>query len=97
MLLRPRKFSYKTIQKHRSHINAKSAPTFSFGQISVFTKQPLFLTSHKMFRIKLFLKKSTRKTDKTKRYFWINLFPYLPLSKKVLGSRMGKGKGKAHS
>jgi ribosomal protein L16/L10AE len=96
MLLRPRKFLYKTIQKPRAYITPKKVVT-TFGPISVFTKRPLMLTSHKMFRIKLFLKKATRKTDKTGRYFWINLFPYLPLSKKVLGSRMGKGKGKAHS
>ena len=33
-------------------------------------------------------------SDKTSRRIWFNLFPHLPLSKKVAGSRMGKGKGK---
>ena len=68
MLLRPRKFSFKTIQKPRTYIHPKRS-IVPFGPISIFTKQPLFLTSHKMFRIKLFLKKSARKADKTKRYF----------------------------
>lgn len=69
MLLRPRKFPYKTIQKPRTYINAPKRVLPPFGPVTVFTKQPLFLTSHKMFRIKLFLKKATRKTDRTKRYF----------------------------
>ena len=47
-----------------------------------------------MFRLKLFLKKSARRTDKTSRKVWINTFPHIPLTKKVIGSRMGKGKGK---
>jgi|TARA_B110000259_G_scaffold110794_1_gene126538 ribosomal protein L16/L10AE len=47
--------------------------------------------------MKLFLKKSSRKFDKTSRYVWFNLFPHLPLSKKVEGSRMGKGVGKLAS
>jgi ribosomal protein L16/L10AE len=47
-----------------------------------------------MFRLKLFLKKAARKTDKTLRRVWVNTFPHIPLTKKVIGSRMGKGKGK---
>lgn len=47
-----------------------------------------------MFRLKLFLKRSARKIDKTQRQLWFNIFPHLPLTKKVKGSRMGKGSGK---
>ena len=40
------------------------------------------------------LKKGSRRVDKTSRKVWLNAFPHLPLTKKVAGSRMGKGKGK---
>ena len=50
-----------------------------------------------MFRIKLILKKSARRSDKTSRKLWFNAFPHLPLSKKIVGARMGKGKGKLNS
>jgi ribosomal protein L16/L10AE len=50
-----------------------------------------------MFRMKLLLKKSSRRADKTFRKLWFNAFPHLPLTKKVVGARMGKGKGKLHS
>ena len=57
----------------------------------------LTLTAQKMFRLNLLLKKSARRADKTFRKLWFNAFPHLPLTKKVVGARMGKGKGKLHS
>lgn len=47
-----------------------------------------------MFRLKLFFKRASRKSDYTRRFVWINAFPHLPLTKKPTGTRMGKGKGK---
>lgn len=65
-----------------------------FGHSGLLITKPLFINSKKMFRLKIFLKKSSRKTDKTSRRVWVNTFPHIPLTKKVIGSRMGKGKGK---
>jgi ribosomal protein L16/L10AE len=47
-----------------------------------------------IFKIKLFLKKSVRRSNITNRLLWLNIFPHIPVTKKVIGSRMGKGKGK---
>ena len=47
-----------------------------------------------MFRFKLFIKKGSRRSDKTRRKAWLSAFPHLPITKKIAGSRMGKGKGK---
>ena len=93
MLLRPRKFIYKNIFKRRIFKNPKNS-NLKYGQYGIKLLQPLRLNNKQIFRIKLFLKKASRKTDKTSRYFWFYLFPHLPLSKKVEGSRMGKGVGK---
>ena len=94
MLLRPRKFNHKNVFKRRvilkprDHINV-----FNFGTQSLCISKNVALTSQKMFRLKLILKKGSRRTDKTSRKLWFNAFPHLPLTKKVIGSRMGKGKG----
>ena len=69
----------------------------SFGNSGLLLLQPLKLTSRQIFRYKLFFKKAYKRSDKTLRKVWFNIFPYLPLSKKVKGSRMGKGKGKLAS
>lgn len=56
--------------------------------------KPLHLTANQLFRFKLFLKKSVKKSDYTRRSVWFLAFPHLPLTRKPNGVRMGKGKGK---
>ena len=94
MVLRPRKFKFKNIQKRRKNIFIPHKGSLSYGQAGLALLQPLRLQSRHIFRFKLVLKKSARKADKTSRKSWMTAFPHLPLSKKVEGSRMGKGKGK---
>ena len=93
MVLRPRKFDYKNIFKRRRFRRAL-ANKLQYGQFGVRVLQPIQLTSKQIFRYKIFLKKAVRKADKTVRKAWFNAFPFLPLSRKVEGSRMGKGTGK---
>jgi len=52
------------------------------------------LHSKDISKYKLLLKKACKRSDMTLRKFWICAFPHLPLSRKIVGSRMGKGKGK---
>ena len=67
MLLRPRKFFYKNFQKKRSFTFFKRLK-LSYGIAGLYLLQPLKLTSKQIFKYKLFLKKSTRKSDKTLRF-----------------------------
>ena len=93
MSLRPNKFKYKNRHKSRKIILPKKNKLL-YGHYALRTLQPLWVTGKQIFRYKIFLKKSVKRSDKTCRKIWFNLFPHLPLSKKVSGSRMGKGKGK---
>lgn len=93
MILQPRKFKFKSRQKHRS-AHTPSTPTLIYGTIALVLLRPLRISAKKIFRLKLFLKKSSRKADITRRAFWVPVFPHLPLSKKPKGMRMGKGAGK---
>jgi len=93
MSLRPNKFKFKNRHKSRRIIFPKPEKLL-YGDFSLKTLQPLWVTGKQIFRYKIFLKKSIKRSDKTSRKIWFNLFPHLPLSKKVAGSRMGKGKGK---
>ena len=80
--------------KRRSWYKLPKNAKLTYSNIGLQILQPLRLNNKHIFRIKLFLKKSSRRADKTSRTVWFNLFPHLPLSKKVEGSRMGKGIGK---
>ena len=94
MLLRPRKFNYKNRHKNRSLFSFPNSSKLNFGQVGLQLLQPLNISGKHLFRIKIFIKKGARRSDKTSRKVWLNAFPHLPLTKKVSGSRMGKGKGK---
>lgn len=94
MLLRPRKFKFKNLQKKRSTFSFPRNSALLYGQVGLKILQPLRISSKLLFRVKILLKKGARRSDKTRRQVWLNAFPHLPLTKKVSGSRMGKGKGK---
>ena len=91
--MRPRKFIFKKMFKRRSFLFPQNN-FLNYGEMGLQILQPLRMHAKRMFRLKLFLKRSSRKVDKTRRQLWFNLFPHLPLTKKVKGSRMGKGSGK---
>jgi len=93
LAMRPRKFEHKNIFKRR-RIRPALRSSLHYGQCGLKILQPLRLNNRHIFRYKIFLKKAARKSDKTRRKVWFNAFPFLPLSRKVAGSRMGKGKGK---
>lgn len=93
--LQPRNFFFKRKQKSRKfYYFKKTLAACRFGGVSVILLNPVFLTAKNLFRLKLFLKRASRKSDYTRRFVWINAFPHLPLTKKPTGTRMGKGKGK---
>lgn len=96
MVLQPRKFKYKLRQKNRiTSITKRSINKgMSYGQVGLILLRPLRINSRKIFRIRLFIKRAARRSDNTYRKVWLNVFPHLPLTKKIVGSRMGKGKGK---
>jgi large subunit ribosomal protein L16 len=105
MLLRPRKNTFKSSHKNRSlktfnnitslYLSSKSGKLV-YGQYGLKNNNHNFLLFNKyLFKIKLFLKKAVRRSNITNRYLWVKVFPQVPLTKKVIGSRMGKGKGKS--
>jgi large subunit ribosomal protein L16 len=94
LVLQPKKIKYKSIHKGR-HSRANLARfTLSFGSAGILLTRPLQISSQRIFRLRLFIKRAARRTDYTLRKVWLNAFPHLPLTKKPIGSRMGKAKGK---
>lgn len=65
-----------------------------FGNSTYRAKQLLILTLNFLIKFILFLKKITRKSDKSLRYFWLIPKSLLIIRFKNKGARMGKGKGK---
>ena len=71
MLLQPRNFVYKKKQKNRTLIsfnNSQSNKTLNYGGAGLMILKPVHLTSNQLFRFKLFLKRSMKKSDHTRRF-----------------------------
>ena len=94
MKLQPKTFKSKKRQKGRYPLLFNKYRSLQFGDSGLRTLGSLIFTSSHLEKMKLFLRKARRKSDKTHRRVWFNLFPHLPLSKKSANVRMGKGKGK---
>ena len=93
MSLNPKKFTFKNRHKQRKFLNFRSQK-LTYGHFGLKLLQPLWVSGKQILRYKLLIKKSAKRSDKTSRKVWFNLFPHLPMTKKVAGSRMGKGKCK---
>ena len=93
MILRPRKFRRKNRQKARRRLVGLRSK-LSFGEVGVQLLQPMWVNGRQISRLKILIRRGTKRAATTRRRVKVNLFPNLPVTRKVAGSRMGKGKGK---
>lgn len=94
MLVRPRKFDFKTRHKSRKYQRPVTTWTLHYGQIGLKILHPSRLYSKQINRFKIFVAKGARRSTRSARRFWFAAFPHFPLTKKFKGARMGKGKSK---
>jgi large subunit ribosomal protein L16 len=95
IILKPRNIKFKKLHKLRKPLRFQNNPNLHAGTCGLLSLHPIRLKSTQIYKLTLFLKKAVKKVDKTKRIFWFNVFPHFPLTRKPIGARMGKGKGKA--
>lgn len=67
MLLRPRKFVFKNRHKKRNPFIRSRRTGLIFGDTGLQLLQPLNITAKRLFRIKMQMKKGSRRVDKTSR------------------------------
>ena len=71
LLLQPRTFNYKRKQKNRSLLefnNLYFKKNLNFGSAGLMLLKPVHLTANQLFRFKLFLKRASKKSDRTRRF-----------------------------
>ena len=89
MVLAPRKQKYRKFQKGRVSAKSKGGTKLAFGDYG--------LKSLDIYRIEAKQIEAARRTAvrhmRREGKFWIKIFPDIPVSKKPIEVRMGKGKG----
>ncbi len=88
-MLQPKRTKFRKAHKGRIHGVATSGATLAFGQFGLKATEPDRVTARQIEAarraITRFMKRSGR--------VWIRVFPDVPVSKKPVEVRMGKGKG----
>jgi len=88
-MLQPKRTKFKKAHKGRIHGNAKGGTTLNFGAYGLKATSPDRITSRQIEAAR----RTITRCMKRKGRLWIRVFPDVPVSKKPLEVRQGKGKG----
>lgn len=88
-MLSPKKFKYRKQHKGRIHGNAKGGTSLTFGQYGLKALSPNRITARQIEAARRAITRHIKRQGKV----FIRIFPDVPVTKKPLEVRQGKGKG----
>lgn len=88
-MLQPKKTKYRKAHKGRIHGNAKGGTSLNFGSCGLKALTPNRITARQIEAARRAITRHIRRQGKV----FIRVFPDVPVSKKPLEVRQGKGKG----
>ncbi len=88
-MLQPTRSKYRKAHKGRIHGNATRATSLNYGQYGLKAMQPERVIGKQIEAARVAFTRYMKRTGKV----WTRIFPNIPVSKKPIEVRMGKGKG----
>src|ERR1700732_3539391 len=88
-MLQPTRTKFRKAHKGRIHGLATSGATLAFGQYGLKAVEPDRVTARQIEAARRALTRHMKRAGRV----WIRIFPDVPVSKKPIEVRMGKGKG----
>jgi large subunit ribosomal protein L16 len=88
-MLQPKKTKFRKAHKGRIHGAAKGGSELAFGQFGLKSQEPERVTARQIEAARRAITREMKRAGRV----WIRIFPDLPVSKKPVEVRMGKGKG----
>ena len=88
-MLMPRKVKYRKLQRGRMKGNASRGNKVAFGDFGLQALGRGWMTARQIEAGRVAITRAVKKGGK----IWIRVFPWKPITKKPLETRMGKGKG----
>ena len=89
MLMMPRRVTRRKQFRGRMKGKATRGNVIAYGSYGLVATEPCWLTANQLEAARVAINRFTKRGGKV----WINVFPQKPVSKKPIGTRMGKGKG----
>ena len=88
-MLQPARTKYRKAHKGRIHGVAERGATINFGSHGLQAMEPERITSRQIEAARVALTRHMKRAGRV----WLRIFPNIPVSKKPIEVRMGKGKG----
>ena len=88
-MLMPKRTKYRKPHRLTYDGHAKGNTTVNFGEYGLMAMEGAWITDRQIEAARVAMTRYMKRGGKV----WINIFPHLPLTKKPIGTRQGKGKG----
>ncbi len=88
-MLQPKRTKFRKAHKGRIHGNAKGGSVLTFGAFGLKAMEPERITARQIEAARRAMTRHMKRAGRV----WIRIFPDVPVSKKPVEVRMGKGKG----
>ncbi len=88
-MLIPSRTKYRRVHRLPYEGHAKGNTTLTNGEYGLMAKEGAWITSNQIEAARVAMTRYMKRGGKV----WINIFPHMPLTKKPIGTRQGKGKG----
>src|SRR6202012_1124850 len=88
-MMQPKKTKFRKAHKGRIHGNSKGGFSLNFGEFGLKALEPDRVTARQIEAARRAMTRHMRRAGRV----WIRIFPDVPVSKKPIEVRMGKGKG----
>ena len=85
----PSRTKYRRVHRLPYEGHAKGNTTLDKGEYGLMAKEGAWITSNQIEAARIAMTRYMKRGGKV----WINIFPHMPLTKKPIGTRQGKGKG----
>ncbi len=88
-MLIPSRTKFRRVHRLPYEGHAKGNTTLDKGDYGLMAKEGAWITSNQIEAARVAMTRYMKRGGKV----WINIFPHMPLTKKPIGTRQGKGKG----
>ena len=88
-MLMPKRTKYRKQHRLPYDGHAKGNTELHFGEYGLVANEGAWVTSQQIEAARIAMTRYMKRGGKV----WINIFPHMPLTKKPIGTRQGKGKG----
>ena len=88
-MLIPSRTKYRRVHRLPYEGHAKGNTTLDKGEYGLMAKEGAWITANQIEAARVAMTRYMKRGGKV----WINIFPHMPLTKKPIGTRQGKGKG----